>query len=91
MEPVILTLGILFFFALIGSVLASRFKQPILLGLLLVGAIIGPYTLGIIKDTGTINMMIDVGAILMLFMIGLQFDISKLKKIGLKALVVGLL
>jgi len=91
MENVILTLGILFFFALIGSVLASKFKQPILLGLLLVGAVIGPYTLGIIKDTNTINMIINIGAILMLFMIGLQFDISKLQKIGLKAIVVGLL
>ena len=91
MEQELITLGILFFFALIGGILASKFKQPILLGLLLVGALIGPHMLGLVKDTNIINMMIDFGAILMLFMIGLEFDITKLQKIGLKAIVVGLL
>jgi len=41
MEQELITLGILFFFALIGGVLASKFKQPMLMGLLLVGAFIG--------------------------------------------------
>jgi len=91
MEQELITLGILFFFGLVGGILASRFKQPVLLGMILVGALIGPHMLGLVKDTNAINMMIDFGSILMLFMIGLQFDISKLKKIGLKAIVVGFL
>jgi CPA2 family monovalent cation:H+ antiporter-2 len=91
MEQELITLGILFLFALIGGVLAARFKQPILLGLLLVGAVIGPHMLGLVKDTNMINLMIDFGAILMLFVIGLEFDLSKLKKIGLKAIIVGVL
>ncbi len=86
-----MTLGILFFFALVGGVLASKFKQPMLMGLLLVGAFIGPHMLGLVEDTNMINMMIDFGAILMLFMIGLEFDLSKLRKIGLKAIIVGVL
>ena len=91
MQDTLLTLGILFVFALIGGILAARFKQPILLGLLLVGAVIGPNALGLIHDANILSMMIDFGAILMLFVIGLEFDISKLKKIGLKAIVVGML
>ncbi len=91
MEQELITLGILFLFALIGGILASRFKQPILLGLLVVGAAIGPHMFGLVKNMNMINMMIDFGAILMLFVIGLEFDISKLQKIGLKAIVVGIL
>jgi len=88
MEQELITLGILFFFALIGGVLAARFKQPILLGLLVVGAIIGPKALGLIKGESVLAPMIDFGAILMLFVIGLEFDISKLQKIGLKAILI---
>ena len=88
MEHELITLGILFFFALIGGVLASRFKQPILLGLLVIGAIIGPKALGLIKGENILAPMIDFGAILMLFVIGLEFDISKLQKIGLKAIII---
>jgi len=91
MEQELVTLGILFFFALVGGILATRFKQPMLMGLLLVGAFIGPHMFGLVKDQNMIGMMIDFGAILMLFMIGLAFDLSKLKKIGLKAIIVGFL
>jgi len=91
MEQELITLGILFSFALVGGILASRFKQPILLGLLVVGAAIGPNMFGLVKNTNMIQMMIDFGAILMLFVIGLEFDMSKLKKIGLKAIIVGIL
>jgi len=91
MEQELITLGILFFFALIGGILATKFKQPMLMGLLLVGAFIGPNMLGLVTNVDTISMMIDFGAILMLFMIGLEFDLSKLKKIGLKAIIVGML
>ena len=91
MEQELITLGILFLFALIGGILAARFKQPMLMGLLLVGAVIGPHMLGLVKDQDMIAMMIDFGAILMLFVIGLQFELTKLKKIGLKAIIVGLL
>jgi len=91
MEQELITLGILFFFALIGGILATRFKQPMLMGLLLVGAFIGPNMFGLVTNVNMIGMMIDFGAILMLFMIGLEFDLSKLRKIGLKAIVVGML
>jgi CPA2 family monovalent cation:H+ antiporter-2 len=91
MEQELITLGILFFFALVGGILAAKFKQPILLGLLLVGAFIGPKALGLIHDEGIMDIMIEFGAILMLFVIGLEFDISKLQKIGIKAIIIAVL
>ncbi|MGV8150265.1 MAG: cation:proton antiporter [Candidatus Woesearchaeota archaeon] len=91
MEQELITLGILFGFALVGGVLAARFKQPMLMGLLLVGALIGPHAFGLMKDQHMLESMIEFGAILMLFVLGLEFDIPKLKKIGLKAILIAFL
>jgi Kef-type K+ transport system membrane component KefB len=91
MEQELITLGILFGFALIGGIIASKFKQPTLLGLLVVGALIGPKALGLVHDAHIMESMIEFGAILMLFVLGLEFDIPRLQKIGLKAITIAAL
>jgi len=91
MEQELITLGILFVFALIGGILAARFKQPMLMGLLVVGALIGPHALGILKHESIMESMIEFGAIMMLFLLGLEFNIERLKKIGLKAILIAFL
>jgi len=77
--------------AIIGGIIATRFRQPAVFGLLLVGAIIGPNLLNLVRDQSMINMMADFGAILILFIIGLEFDISKLMKLGARSILIGLL
>lgn len=91
MATELIGLGILFLCAIIGGIIATRFKQPPVFGLLLVGAIIGPSTLNIVQDLSMINMMADLGAILLLFAIGLEFDISKLMKLGARSFLIGFL
>ena len=90
-EQELMNLGILFLGAIIGGVIAVRIKQPVLLGLLLIGAIIGPHFLGLVNDQKIIDMMAEIGSILLLFVIGLEFVIPKLAKIGFKALLIGIL
>ena len=90
-ESELVTLGILFLFAIIGGLIASKFKQPAVIGLLLIGAIIGPNSLNLVQDQNIIGMMAEFGAILLLFVIGLEFVIPKLVKIGFKALLIGFL
>ncbi len=87
----LISLGILFLCAIIGGLIAARFKQPAVFGLLLVGAIIGPNSLNLVEDSKMIVMMADFGAILMLFVIGLEFDISKLVKLGARSILIGFL
>ena len=81
-------LGLLLFFAILGGLIATRFKQPFVLGLLLVGTLIGPNLLGIIHDTDLINVFIDFGTILFLFVTGLEFSLNKILKLGMKPLIV---
>ena len=91
MAAELISLGVLFFCAIIGGLIAARFKQPAVFGLLLVGAVIGPSSLNLVQDSKMIEMMADFGAILMLFVIGLEFDMSKLMKLGVRSILIGLL
>ena len=91
MATELVSLGILFFCAVIGGIIATKFRQPAVFGLLLVGAIIGPNFLNVVKDMNMITMMADFGAILLLFVIGLEFDFSKLMKVGARSVIIGLL
>ena len=91
MATELISLGILFLCAIIGGIIATRFKQPAVLGLLLVGAVIGPGSLNLVKDANMISLMADFGAILLLFVIGLEFDVSKLMKLGARSILIGLL
>ena len=91
MATELISLGILFFCAIIGGVISAKFKQPAVFGLLLVGAIIGPNSLNLVQDVGMIRMMAEFGAMLILFIIGLEFDVSKLMKLGARSILIGLL
>ena len=91
MATELISLGILFLCAIIGGIIAARFRQPAVFGLLLVGAIIGPNLLNLVQDANMIRMMADFGAILILFIIGLEFDVSKLMKLGARSILIGLL
>lgn len=87
-ESQLTTLGLLFLFAIIGGLIAARFRQPVVLGLLVVGALIGPNLLGLVNNQEMIEVMVDFGAILFLFVMGLEFSLRKLMKTGLKSIVV---
>ncbi|MFA6035627.1 MAG: cation:proton antiporter, partial [Candidatus Micrarchaeia archaeon] len=80
--------GVIVFFALAGGLLATRFRQPSVLGLLLAGAVIGPNALGLVTQTDLVNTLADLGAALLLFTIGIEFSISKLLKVGVGALAI---
>lgn len=91
MQEELITIAVLCFFAIIGGIIAKRFKQPTVLGLLLVGALVGPNMLGFVSNQEWIDMIIEIGAILLLFMIGLEFDLTKLVKVGFKGIIVSIL
>lgn len=58
-----------------------RLKLPLLVGLMLTGIVIGPYGLGLIKELEAIEILAEIGVILLLFTIGLEFSIRRLREI----------
>lgn len=63
--------------------LAYIFKQPMVLGFLIAGILIGPFgPFGLIKDTDMLNNLSDIAIVLLLFGVGLTFPLRQLRAIG---------
>ncbi|XUW99859.1 MAG: cation:proton antiporter [Dehalogenimonas sp.] len=71
----------------IATFIFHRLKQPLILGYLIAGIIIGPYTppFGFINQPEVLEASAELGVILLLFGIGLEFPLKKLLSVGLKA------
>ena len=67
-----------------------RLKQPIVIGFIVAGIIIGPHTppFSLIHNTDVLNLFAEMGVILLLFTVGMEFPIQKLKRIGRKAIII---
>ncbi|HEX6016456.1 MAG TPA: cation:proton antiporter, partial [Geminicoccaceae bacterium] len=63
--------------AFVGGLLANRLRLP-LVGYLLAGVAIGPFTPGFVADTGLAAQLAEIGVILLMFGVGLHFSIGDL-------------
>ncbi|MBM2811676.1 MAG: sodium/hydrogen exchanger [Chloroflexi bacterium] len=61
--------------ALIGGIVAFHLRQPALVGYLVVGVLIGPGALGLVHNPDDIEALAQVGVALLLFAIGVEFDL----------------
>ncbi len=74
--------------AILCGLIARLFRQPLILGYILAGVLIGPYTAGItISNIHEIEMLAEIGVALLLFALGLEFSFSKLKPVRKIALI----
>src|SRR5688572_31703720 len=67
--------------AFIGGVIARRIGLPTIVGYLLAGIAIGPFTPGFVGDTGTISELAELGVIFLMFGVGLHFSFHDLWKV----------
>ncbi len=61
--------------------LFKKIHAPPLVGFLISGLIIGPYGIGLIENIEAVNILAEVGVVLLLFTIGLEFSLARLKRI----------
>jgi CPA2 family monovalent cation:H+ antiporter-2 len=73
------------------AVVFTRMKMPVVIGYLAAGILVGPYLFSftLITDMDTVNSLANLGIILLMFTIGLDFNIRKLRQTGLFAIVAG--
>ena len=65
--------------AVLGVVLCRSLKLPPMLGYLVVGVLIGPNALALAEDTASIRHLAEFGVVFLMFVIGLEFNLSKLR------------
>ena len=74
--------------AVLGVVGCRLLKLPPMLGYLVVGVLIGPNALALAKDTASIKYLAEFGVVFLMFVIGLEFNLPKLR--SMRTLVFGL-
>lgn len=75
---------------MIGAGIMKKIKFPTIIGFIIIGMVAGPYGLGIVDDVELINLLAELGIIILLFVVGLEFSLQKLRKAGIKAIIVGM-
>ena len=84
----LLELVIILVVANIGGLLAQKAKMPGVLGQILAGVIIGPAILNIIQGSTFIEDFAQIGVVLLMFIAGLETEVSDLKASGKSALLI---
>ncbi len=69
-----------------GGYLVSRLGQPVLLGYLFSGLVVGPAGFGLVNVEGDIKVLTEIGVALLLFALGIEFSLKELLKVRIIAL-----
>lgn len=76
--PILINITLSVIAAFVGGYLARLLKLPTMVGYLIAGVAIGPFTPGFIGDVSTIQQLADLGVIFLLFGVGLHFSLRDL-------------
>jgi CPA2 family monovalent cation:H+ antiporter-2 len=73
---------------LMGGIIAQQLRQPLLLGYILAGIVVGPFTGGItVSEVHDIELLAEIGVALLLFVLGLEFSLQELQPVRRIALI----
>lgn len=86
--PLLDQIAVLFAVAVLVAVLMARLRLPSVAGLLLAGAIAGPSGLGLASNVKDIQLLAEVGVVLLLFSIGMELSLERIRSIA-RLLVIG--
>ena len=76
--PLIATIAVSLAFAFVGGLVAVRLRLPPLIGYLLAGIVVGPFTPGFVADAHLAPQLAEIGVILLMFGVGTHFSIRDL-------------
>jgi CPA2 family monovalent cation:H+ antiporter-2 len=91
-ELIIQDFAVIMIIASIMALISYKLKQPMIMAYIIAGMIIGPYTppFSLIVHVDILHVFAEIGIILLLFVIGMEFPIEKLRDIGKKASVIAI-
>ncbi|MCC6635819.1 MAG: cation:proton antiporter, partial [Chitinophagaceae bacterium] len=84
LPDLILDLALVLMTAAVVLLIFKRIKQPLVLGYIIAGYLVGPYfkIFPTVADLGSIEVMSELGVIFLLFGLGLEFSFKKLMRVG---------
>jgi monovalent cation:H+ antiporter-2, CPA2 family len=84
LDLVVQDIAVIMVVAAIMLAITFKLRQPMVIGYIIAGMIIGPYTppFGLVKSPETLNLFAELGIIMLLFVTGTEFPIAKLRSVG---------
>ena len=79
--PLLINIAVALVAAFIGGSIARAVKLPTIVGYMLAGIAIGPFTPGYTGDVNTITQLAELGVIFLMFGVGLHFSLGDLWKV----------
>lgn len=79
--PLLINIAVALVIAFFGGVIARRVGLPTIVGYMLAGIAIGPFTPGFVGDIHTISQLAEMGVIFLMFGVGLHFSLSDLWRV----------
>ena len=86
----VLIFSLILFIVLFTPLILNRFRIPPLIGLIIAGALIGPFGLNFMLRDASVTLFGTVGLLYIMFMAGLEIDLVEFKKNSGKSLILGL-
>jgi CPA2 family monovalent cation:H+ antiporter-2 len=76
--------------ASVMTFISFKLKQPLVIGYIIAGIIIGPHSppFSLILNLDILNLFAEIGVILLLFVVGMEFPLERLRRIGKKAFII---
>lgn len=92
LAPLIKDLAVILGVASLVTLLFQKIRQPVVLGYLLSGIIVGPHIppYDLVTDVPSLHTLSELGVIFLMFSLGLDFSFHKLKRVGTPAIISGL-
>ena len=89
---VVQDIAVIMVVAAIMLAITFKLRQPMVIGYIVAGMIIGPYTppFSLVKSPETLNLFAELGIIMLLFVTGTEFPIAKLRSVGKISMVTAL-
>lgn len=91
LEDPVLIFALAIFVFLAAPLLLERYRLPGIVGIILVGALVGPNALGLLERDGAIVLLGQVGVIYLMFLAGLEIDVADLAENPAESVTFGLL
>lgn len=85
----LLDLGIVLAAGFVGAMLSRRLGQSVIVGYVILGMVLGPYTFDLIRNPDVITMLGEVGVVLLMFFLGLEFSLKRLQRVRRSVLFIG--
>lgn len=87
LAPLIRDLAIILGVAAAVTFIFRRIRQPVVLGYIIAGVLVGPFTPGFlsVKDMPSVRVWAELGVIFLMFALGLEFSFRKLARVGVSA------